>query len=102
MAFASAKTPETVAKAAIALVREVLLRGSISTVELLVLTSLNQLIFILKMLFSLYITSYLYGEVNCTDTEPSPSVRVFPALALRANPNNFIFGAKEPRRAQFR
>jgi hypothetical protein len=47
--------------------------GLISTVDLLVLTSLGQLLLILKVLF-IYKTSYLNEEVNCT--KPSPSVRV--------------------------
>jgi hypothetical protein len=46
----------------------------ISTVNLLVLTSLNLLLLIVKTLFTFYKTSNLNEEVNCT--EPSPSVRV--------------------------
>jgi hypothetical protein len=49
--------------------------GSVFTVNLLVLASLDQLVFILKFLITFfYKTSYLNEEVNCT--EPSPSVRV--------------------------
>ncbi len=48
------------------------LRGRLSTVDLLVLTCLDQLLFILKILFNK--TSYLYEEVN--RTEPSPSVSI--------------------------
>ncbi len=54
-------------------------RGSISTVDLLVLTSLDQLLWELKLNFPFYKTTYLNEEVNCT--EPSPSVRV-PCLGL--------------------
>jgi hypothetical protein len=47
----------------------------ISTVDLLVLTSLDHLLFIVKLYFFLfYKTTYLNEEVN--RTEPSPSVRV--------------------------
>jgi len=49
-------------------------RGRLSTVDLLVLTSLDKLLFILKYYFPFYKTSYLNEEVNCT--EPSPSVSV--------------------------
>ncbi len=48
--------------------------GRISTVDLLVLTSLNELLFKLKLNFLFYKATYLNEEVNCT--EPSPSVRV--------------------------
>ncbi len=51
--------------------REALLKGRISTADLLVLTSLDQLFFKLKLFFK---TTYLNSEVDCT--EPSPSVRV--------------------------
>jgi hypothetical protein len=53
-----------------------LLKGKrISTVDLLVLTSLDQLLFIVKKLFLLFDkTSNLNEEVNGTD--PSTSVRV--------------------------
>ncbi len=53
--------------------REVLLRGRLSTVDLLVPTSLDQLLFILKILLTV-LQSYLNEEVN--RTEPSPSVRI--------------------------
>ncbi len=50
-------------------------RGRLSTVDLLVLTSLDQLLFAVMIFFYLcYKTSYLNEEVNCT--EPSPSVSV--------------------------
>ncbi len=49
--------------------------GRLSTVGLLVLTSWDQLIFTLKILFSfLYKTSYLNEEINCT--EPSLLVSI--------------------------
>jgi hypothetical protein len=45
--------------------------GRLSTVDLLVLTSLDQLLFILKIVFTFfYKTSYLNEEVN--GIEPSP------------------------------
>ncbi len=47
--------------------------GKLSSVDLFVLTSLEQVIFILKIIFTSFCkTSYLNQEVNCT--EPSPSV----------------------------
>ncbi len=45
----------------------------LSTTDLLVLTSLDDLLLILKTLVTFYEMSYVYEEVNCT--EPSPSVR---------------------------
>ncbi len=45
--------------------------GRLSTVDLLALTSLYQLVFILKILFFLfYKTSYLNEEVNCPELSP--------------------------------
>jgi hypothetical protein len=49
-------------------------RGRHSTVDLLVLTNLYQLLSILKILFTFFKTSYLNEEVNLS--EPSPSVRL--------------------------
>jgi hypothetical protein len=50
-------------------------RERFNTVGLLVLTSLDQLLFTLKILFSFfYKTSYLNEEVNCTELFPSVSV----------------------------
>ncbi len=60
-----------------ALIRELLLKGKISTVDLLVLTSLDMLILYLKYYLPFFKTSYLNEEVNCT--EPSLHL-VFPAL----------------------
>jgi hypothetical protein len=57
--------------------RESSLNGQMSTVDLLVLASSGQLLFILKMYFLLY-KAYLNKEV--ISTEPSPSVGV-PGLA---------------------
>ncbi len=55
--------------------REPLLKGRLSTVDLLVLTSLYQMLLIMQTLFTFFNkTSYLEEEVNCT--ESSPSVRV--------------------------
>ena len=49
-------------------------RGRICTIDLLILTSLDQLLLILKLWFILfYWTNYLNEVVKCT--EPSPSVR---------------------------
>ncbi len=45
-------------------------RGRLNTVDLLVLTSLEHLLLIVKILLSFYKTSYHNEEVNCT--EPSP------------------------------
>jgi hypothetical protein len=55
--------------------REPLLKGRLSTVDLLVLTSLDQLLLIVQTHYlHFYKTSYPNEEVNCT--EPSPSVSV--------------------------
>jgi len=60
---------------AITLNREPLLRGRISTLDLLVLTCLDQLLLIMKILFfSFYKTNYLNEEVNCTYLPPSVRV----------------------------
>jgi hypothetical protein len=50
------------------------LRGRLNTVDLLVLTCLDQLILIIQILFTFYKTSYLDEEAN--GTEPSRSVSV--------------------------
>jgi len=47
---------------------------NVRTVDLLVLTSYNQLVLIFKYHLLFYKTSYPNGEVNCT--EPSLSVSV--------------------------
>ncbi len=49
-------------------------RGRLSTFCLFVLSSLDQLIFILKIYLHFYKTSYLNEEVNCTEFSPSVSV----------------------------
>jgi len=49
-------------------------RARLSTVDLLVLTSINQLLFTMKILFTFYKTSYLNKEANCS--EPFPSVSI--------------------------
>ncbi len=49
-------------------------RGRLSTVDLLVPTSLDQLISYWEYYLSIYKTGYLNKEVNCT--EPSPSVSI--------------------------
>jgi hypothetical protein len=50
------------------------LRGRLSTVDSLVITSLDQLLVILNTLFTFYKTRYLNEEVS--STEPSPLVDV--------------------------
>ncbi len=50
-------------------------RGRLSTVDLRVLASLNQLLFYIEIIIILfYKTSYLNEEINCT--EPSPLVSI--------------------------
>ncbi len=49
-------------------------RGKLSTAHLLVLTSFDQSLFILKILFTFYKTSYLNEGVNRTELSPSFSV----------------------------
>ncbi len=49
-------------------------REGFGSVDLTVLTSLDQLLVIMQALFTFYITSYLNEETN--RSEPSPSVRV--------------------------
>jgi hypothetical protein len=52
-----------------------LTEGELSTVDRLEPTSLEELLLIVKLLFSFcYNTSFLNEEVNCT--EPSPSISV--------------------------
>jgi hypothetical protein len=48
------------------------LRGRLSMVDLLVLTSLDQLNFILKIIFTFFDEEV--KEVNCTESSPSVSV----------------------------
>ncbi len=64
--------------------------GSISTVDLLVLTSLDQLLFKLTLNFLFYKATFLNEEVNCT--EPSPSVRVpWPSPCAWSSPPALFF-----------
>ncbi len=49
--------------------------GRLSTVDLRALTSLDHLLFVLKILSTLLQTSYLNEEVNCIEQE-FPSVRI--------------------------
>jgi len=50
-------------------------RGRLSTVDLLVLTSLDQILILLEILFTFfYKTSYPTEEINCT--QPAPSVSI--------------------------
>jgi hypothetical protein len=50
--------------------REVLQKEGTSTVDLLVLTSLDQFLFTLKLLFTFCKTSLLNEEINFTETSP--------------------------------
>jgi hypothetical protein len=54
--------------------RESLMKGKLSTDDLLQLISLDQLLFIMKLNFSCYKTTYLNEEVNCTESSPSVSI----------------------------
>ncbi len=55
--------------------------GRLSTVDLLVLTSLDQRIFKLKILFSFFCkTGILKEEVTCTEPSPSVSIPCFSTL----------------------
>jgi hypothetical protein len=54
---------------------------SLSTVDLLVLTSLYQLLFILQTIFTFYETSYLNVEINYSEHSLSISVPQFKHLA---------------------
>ncbi len=49
-------------------------RGRLSTVDLLVLNSLDKLIFISEILITCYEMSCLNEEVNCTELSPSVCV----------------------------
>ncbi len=49
-------------------------RGRLSTVDLLLLTGLDRLLFLVKMVYLHYKTSYFNEEVTCT--EPSSLVSV--------------------------
>ncbi len=46
------------------------LRGRLSTLDLLVLTGLDQLIFVLKILYKFFIK-----QATCTEPSPSVSIR---------------------------
>ncbi len=74
------------------------LGGRFSTVDLLVLTSLDQFVSKLKILFFLfYKTSYLNEEVNCT--EPSTSISVpWWLLIYLVSLTDLICGDKENNR----
>jgi hypothetical protein len=48
--------------------------GKLGTVDLLVPTRSDELVFVLKLYLSFFTTTYLNEEVNCT--KPFPSVRV--------------------------
>ncbi len=58
-------------------------RERLNTVDLLVLTCLDQLLIILKILFTFFtVTSYINVEVNCTEPSPFVSVPGFNFLLL--------------------
>jgi hypothetical protein len=59
-------------------------------VDLQVLSSLDQLLFILKILLK---TSYLYEEVNCTEPSPLVSVLCFKSNIFREAMSLYTFGA---------
>jgi hypothetical protein len=64
-------------------------RGKLSTFDLLVLTSLNQLLYKLKKIFTfLQKTSYLNEEGNLT--EPFPSVRIPWSLPIASGYSNVL------------
>ncbi len=48
--------------------------GRLSTVDHLAQTSLDQLLLIMQILITVYKTSYLNEETNCTDPSPSGSI----------------------------
>jgi hypothetical protein len=48
--------------------------GRLSTVDPLLLTSSDQLLFSLKIVFTFFAKSYFNEEVNCTESSPSVSV----------------------------
>jgi hypothetical protein len=66
--------------------------GWLSTEDLLVLTSLDQLLLILETLFTFNNTSYLNEEVNCT--KPSPSDGVPFHLVFSKCTSLFCYGRK--------
>ncbi len=49
-------------------------RGRVSTVDLLVITASAEVLFMLKLYFSVLQTSYLNEEVNCVELSSSVSV----------------------------
>jgi hypothetical protein len=61
-------------KPVLGLNKEPLLKGRLSAVDLLVLTSLDQLLLVLLSLFTFYKTSHLNEELNCTEPSPSASI----------------------------
>jgi hypothetical protein len=61
--------------------------GKLSTIYLLVLTSLDQLVLILQRLFT-FLPNNLNEEVNCT--EPSPSVRVPYVVNIAPREHQFL------------
>jgi hypothetical protein len=67
--------------APVVLSREILLRGRLSTINLLELTSLDELVYKFKFklfIFLFFKTSYLNEEVNCTELSPQ---LVFPVVS---------------------
>jgi len=77
-------------------------RGTLSTVDLLVLTNLDQLLLIMQALFIFNKTSCLNEEVKCTEISPSVSVPCshsicFPAL-LQSQGTSLAFSISLGRR----
>jgi hypothetical protein len=58
--------------------KEAFLKGRLSTVELLVLTSLEQLLLTLRTVFTFYKTSYLNEKVKGTGSSPTVSTPWYP------------------------
>jgi hypothetical protein len=68
-------------------------RGRLNTVDLLLLTSLDQLLLILIILFAFFIkTTYLNKEVNRTEPSPSVSVPCWKCLKVKDIHNLQQFG----------
>jgi hypothetical protein len=67
-------------------------RGCLSTVDLLVLTSLDQLLVILQTTFTFFSkTRYLNKEVNRTEPSPSVSVRCYKLLFICQTQSNIVY-----------
>jgi len=77
-------------------------KGRLSTVDLLARTSLDQLLWILIVLFIYFKTSFLNEEVNCTEPSPTVSIPWTLTLAEFAESGKIIsFGGKFKMTQQF-